>query len=339
MKVLTAICIIIIACSCSNYKSIQVSQIKQIYFQFDENAKTNFGSTIGGKVYAEMLNGKHVEISDHKNLSFASTDVTRISNTNQYKIVKRPNSFDDDFATITFAMSDRNETIRSFDTIHVNFIGDLNIDCSGKDGENGIDQKDRSSRLLLKDGKDGNDGTDGTQGENAASFDTYIWKEGDTSYVYAKNKTNQEVYRYKAIGAKKINIDLMGGNGGRGGNGGDGGDGKDGKIKDGESIDPGDGGNGGNGGNGANGGKGGAATVILHPSYGYFEANINFNTLGGNAGAPGEAGIGGNAGTALDGQTSAQNGQSGSTGLTGLRGTNGPVPVIITEEFNPANYK
>lgn len=339
MKKIALLFLIASLYSCGGMKPFKVSQIESIHFVYDDAENVNFGSTVNGKVVARFLNGKELDISDNKRLEFASIDVTRDGTSNYYKIVKRPTTFDDDFATITLSVTDKEETFRSFDTLRMNFKGDLTIDCSGKDGEDGIDQKNKGGRILIRDGKNGENGTDGTNGESADSYTAHVWEEDATIYVSISSIDGLNTWKYKSTGGTKVRFDVSGGNGGKGGDGGDGGPGKDGKQKDEDQIEPGDGGDGGNGGNGGNGGDGGTVTVYLHQDSKRLEPNINFNTLGGESGKGGIGGKAGEPGDPLEGQAPGNYGSPGSPGLTGVRGSNGAVPIVEIQNFSIGQFK
>ena len=322
--------------ACGGSKLV-VSEIRSLELEFSPGEALNFGSRFEGRVKALMMSGDEIDITSNRKLDFTSSDIEKSGD--RFTIVRRPRDFSEDRVSYTLSVSDKEEKFERHDTILLNFRGGLKFEHATENGIDGVDQKERGSTWLFRDGKTGDDGTNGTDGAQGVNYHAYIWKEGDLYYLHLKDLTYQTEYRYKTYGTETVHFSLTGGIGGRGGNGGNGGVGMNGeKDKDGKFKRVGDGGNGGNGGDGGSGGNGGSITVTFHPSAAGLTGLVNFNLSGGAGGSGGRGGTAGKPGIPLAGQPE---GRLGVTGRQGRRGTNGSDGTPITElvEFNPEDYK
>lgn len=323
--------------ACGSAKKLKVAQIRTINFEYSPGAEINFGSTLEGRIMAIMNNGNELDITNHRKLDFSSSDVVKSGKS--FTIVRHPESFNEDRVTVHLVVSDKDESFEKTDTIHMNFFGGLSISAYGARGVDGDDQKDRGSRIILRDGKIGDNGLIGTNGGSAGNFEAYLWKEGELYYVYVKEVNTTHVWKYRTRGTGTIEFAFSGGRGGNGGDGGGGGDGKDGsKDEDGKIKRPGDGGNGGHGGDGGNGGNGGNLSLTIHTSASDITSHLKYDVSGGAGGEGGKAGIGGKAGKALEGQSGGNNGANGIQGRTGNWGADGNVNAVV-QDFDPEAFK
>ena len=338
MKVFCLSCLVIIlVSSCSNLKTIKVSEIEDMWFEYSPNQDINHGSSFEGDILLQTYDGVQHEISNNGKFSFTSQHVEKHGKSN-FTIVKNPTSFEDNLCHVTLTYRYKEEEFTVHDTIEMNFGGSLNILLNGADGVKGIDQKNRGTPLLFRNGHNGEDGTHGTDGISAENYIAHVWK--DTSYVFVhlKNEFNNVVYKYKMTLENSLHFDVSGGNGGDGGQGGNGGNGKNGQIKNDKIKEPGDAGNGGHGGNGGDGGDGGKITVILHTQCANLEPRMTYNVKGGYAGKEGIGGKAGKPGTPLSGQKQAREGSVGYYGNSGYKGHKGSV-VQYLQDFNIAHYE
>lgn len=323
--------------ACGSTKKLDVSTIRAIYMEHNPVLPLNYGGKFEGKIKAITTDGEEIDITNNRHLTLNSNDIVQIGK--NFTIVKHPSSFDDHYIRFAYTYVNKEEIINFSDSILLNLRGDIRIDGSGKDGEHGINQKDRSNPVVFRDGKNGEHGTDGAHGTSAGDFIAYVWKEGTDYFIYAQNIHTKEEWRFVSREPKKILFDLSGGHGGNGGRGADGSNGKDGIIDGDKSKVPGNGGNAGNGGNGGNGGNAGSVILFLHTNAAELESKITFNVSAGNAGEFGAMGKPGLPGKALEGQLEGFKGQIGRNGLTGMRGQDGQVPPITIQEFDFSNYK
>lgn len=322
--------------ACGGSKLV-VSEIRSVELEFSPGEALNFGSRFEGRIKAIMISGDEIDITSNRKLDFTSSDIEKSGD--HFKIARRPRDFSEDRVSYSLIVRDKEESFERHDTILLNFRGGLNFEQFVEDGMDGLDQKEKSSTWLFRDGKTGDDGTNGTDGAQGANYSAFIWKEGDLYYIHLRDLTFQTDYRYKTYGTEAVVFTLPGGNGGRGGNGGNGGVGMNGeKEKDGKFKRVGDGGNGGNGGDGGNGGNGGSISVTFHPSAAALTGLVSFNLSGGAGGSGGRGGTAGKPGIPLAGQTE---GRMGVAGRQGRRGTAGRDGISTTEliEFNPEEHK
>lgn len=328
--------LIVLFTSCGGSKLI-VSEIRSLELEYSPGVDMNFGSSFEARIKAMMLNGDEIDVTSHRKMDFVSNDISKSGGT--FTIVRRPTSFDESEVPFSISITDKEESYVQNDTLKMNFRGGISINSSGFDGENGINQKDRGSSWVFRDGKSGENGTNGNPGTPGGNIEARIWKEGELYYMTVTDLTSLSVWRYKTVGSSPLYFDLSGGNGGRGGNGGNGSDGKNGEKDDeGKFKRPGDGGNGGDGGDGGNGGDGGIVRVVLHPSASAISAQLQYDLNGGSGGSGGRGGVAGKAGTALSGQAVSANGATGRQGRRGTSGRDGSSNSSI-EEFDPSTYK
>jgi len=324
--------------ACGSTKKLELSNIKTVYLERNPIEPTQFGGTIEGKIIARLQDGEEIDVTNNRNFTLISNDLEKQLG-KKYKIVKHPTSFNDNIAFAQYIITEKEETATYTDSIRLNLRGDLKVDAQGQNGTSGIDQKNRSTPLVFRDGNDGDHGTPGTNGQNAGDYMAYIWKEETAYYIYVQNIQTKEEWRYKSIEPGTISIDVSGGNGGRGGNGGDGGTGKDGK-QDGEKLKtPGNGGDAGFGGDGGNGGNAGSVICFLHSNAAELELKISFNVSGGAGGEGGTKGKPGQPGKALTGQAASLVGRIGRNGRPGRRGVDGRMPQVTIQEFDFIGYK
>ncbi len=335
----TILCVsIALISACGLTKKIEISSIKTVYLERNPVEPIQFGGTIEGKVIAQLKDGEEVDITNNRNLTFLSSDLEKQLG-KKYKIVKHPNSFSDNIAIANYTISEKEESVTYIDTIRLNLRGDLKVDAKAPRGTDGIDQKNRSTPLVFRNGNDGDHGTPGTNGQDAGDYLAYIWKEETAYYIYIQNIQTKEEWRYKSIEPGIISIDVSGGNGGNGGDGGDGGTGKDGK-QDGDKLKtPGNGGDAGFGGDAGNGGNGGSVICFLHSNAAELELKISFNVSGGAGGQGGSKGKPGQPGKPLTGQAASLVGRNGRNGRNGLSGNDGQMPQISIQEFDYSGYK
>ena len=336
-KISTIILFLFILISCGSVKKIDVSSIRTIYLEHNPILPLNYGGKIEGKIKAITTDGEEIDITNNRHLTLTSNDVVQRGKV--FEIVKHPSSFNDQFIRLSYTYVNKEEVLVISDSIQLNLRGDLRIDGSGADGLNGVNQSNRSTPLVFRDGKDGEHGTDGQHGSSAENYIGYIWKEGSDYYVYVQNIITKEEWKYISREPSKILFDLSGGDGGNGGNGGDGSNGKDGELDGEKSKRPGNGGNAGNGGSGGNGGSAGSIVLFLHSNAAELESKISFDMSAGNAGRAGEKGKPGLPGKALAGQVAGIKGRIGVNGLTGMRGQDGQVPEIAIQEFDFSGYE
>lgn len=323
--------VVLLFSSCGGLKRLEVSEVSTVFFEYNHADNINFGTEIEAKVLAIMLDGKEIDITNNKKLSFVSQDIGRSGIGKKFTLIKRPVSFSDNYAAMTLTVSDDEETLTILDTVHLNFRGNLTINARGQSGNKGVDQQNSGTKIFFRGGRDGEHGTRGENGTSANDYVAQIWREESMVYVYVRNVADNTEWKYKMLANGEIIFDLRGGNGGRGGIGGGGGDGKDGKVVDGKSTGPGDGGHGGFGGDAGNGGNGGSIQVFIHPNAAAVEELLNIRTQGGYGGEGGKGGDGGKAGDVISGQIAGAMGQRGSSGRSGMTGNKGTSSIAIIE--------
>ena len=321
--------VIIFTTSCGNLKTIKTSQIHSMYFEYSPNQNINVGSTINGEVIIETYDGKLHSVEGRNRFSIISSDLKQVNNSNDFIITKRPQFFSDDLCKMTLYFSDKKDTYSSKDSIRLNYMGPLNVLLGGTNGGNGVDQKNRRTPLLFRDGKNGADGTHGINGESARDFTAHIWKDSALYYIRMTSKEEGLTYSYKMSEKNIIHFNLSGGNGGNGGDGGNGGNGKNGEIKNDKVKSP---------GNAGNGGNGGRLILYIHTNCTDIEHSITTNVKGGKYGSHGTAGKTGLEGTPLPGQQSGRKGYSGAGGAMGYKGIDGTVHRKI-ETFDFSIFK
>ncbi|MBL1279824.1 MAG: collagen-like protein [Fluviicola sp.] len=326
--------------SCGSSKKFNVAEIASIYMEYNPAADLNYGKEFQATIFARMLDGREVDITKKKKLSFISEDIKKLSSKNTFLVVKKPTSFTDETISVSYAFSGKEETFTDAQTIKMNLRGSLIILADGIDGENGVNRKSRTGRIIFRDGKDGENGGNGTFGTNAKQLTCYIWKKGNYNYVSVNNLTNNEVWKYKFAVNGTLLVNASGGDGGNGGRGGNGGSGQNGEInKNNKQLRVGDGGDGGNGGNGGNGGDGSVVNVFIHPSASSVSSSITVVNIGGTGGRNGTAGTAGNPGKPLSGQLLGRKGRVGLRGIRGVAGVNGPPPSITVIDFDISQYE
>ena len=139
--------------SCGSNKKLEVSQIKSLYFDYNQIERNNYGNTINGKFTAQLIDGTEFDVSKDKNFLLSSSDVVWNESKGQLFISKKPLDFEDNSLNISVAYKDKEDEFIQNQKIELNLLGDLIIAMDGVHGVDGIDKKDRSGRILLKDGK------------------------------------------------------------------------------------------------------------------------------------------------------------------------------------------
>jgi len=334
MKYLFLSLSLLILSSCGSFKRLEVNEIRTAYIEYNPIEPINFGSTIEAKVMVIMNDGSELDVTNNRKLTLISEDIVRNGLTKSFKIVKHPTSFSENTANVNITITDKELIFQATDSIRMNFKGDLTIDAKGNNGIDGVSQKNRGSRLLLRDGRHGANGTHGTNGQSAERYVSNIWLENNLTHIYVINQQTNEVWRYKTLGEGSITFNLKGGNGGNGGHGGDGGNGRNGSLNNGKYKRPGHGGDGGHGGRGGDGGNGGTVHVTIHPNNSQIEPKLNYLTDGGNHGAPGKGGKFGKGGTPLAGQIAGTIGKNGTRGWSGRNGLDGRIQPLNFQEFS-----
>jgi hypothetical protein len=61
--------------SCGSNKKLEVSQIKSLYFDYNQIERNNYGNTINGKFTAQLIDGTEFDVSKDKNFLLSSSDV------------------------------------------------------------------------------------------------------------------------------------------------------------------------------------------------------------------------------------------------------------------------
>jgi len=324
--------------ACGSVKKLEVANIKTVYLEHNSVLPLQFGGTIEGRIVALLKDGEEIDVTNNRNLAFLSNDLQQQFG-KKFKIVKHPKSFDDNIVLAQYTITEKEVVTTFMDSIKLNLRGDLKVDAKGLDGADGIDQKNRNTAYVFRDGNAGEHGTPGTVGLNAGDYIAYIWKEEAAYFIYVQNIQTKEVWRYKSFEPGVISIDVSGGSGGAGGDGGDGGNGKDGKIEGDKSRTPGNGGDAGFGGDGGNGGNAGSVICFLHSNAAELELKIAFNVSGGVGGQGGSKGKPGQPGKALAGQLESLVGRTGRDGRNGFRGNDGQMPQVTIQEFDFSGYK
>ena len=330
--------VLIFMTSCGTTKKLEVAKIKTVYLEYNSVLPLQFGGIIEGRIVALLNDGEEIDVTNNRNLTLQSNDIEKQFG-KKFKIVKHPTSFNDNKVLAQYTITEKTETISFTDTLRLNLRGDLKVDAKAPNGTDGIDQKNKNTAFVFRDGGDGEHGTSGTSGQDAGDYAVYVWKENAEYFIYVQNIQTKEEWRYKSLEPGTITIDASGGNGGNGGDGGDGGNGKDGKKEGDKSRTPGNGGDAGFGGNGGNGGAGGSIICFLHNNAAELETKIAFNVSGGAGGKGGNKGKPGQPGKALEGQLESLVGRTARNGLDGQRGTDGQMPQVSIMEFDFSGYK
>lgn len=338
MKFVFLSLILVFLSSCGSFKKLDISEIRTAYIEYNPIKAINFGSNIEAKVMVIMNDGAEIDVTNNRKLHLVSKDVIRNGSSKEFKIVKHPTLFSDNAANVSIKITDKEQVFQTTDSIRINFKGNMIIDAKGANGQNGITQKNRWSRVLLREGKHGENGTDGTDGQNADSYISNIWLEDHFTHVYIKNQRTNVVWRYKTLAEGTITFNLKGGTGGSGGNGGNGGNGRNGSLNNGKYKRPGNGGDGGNGGASGSGGNGGSVQVTIHSNNSQIETKLVYFTNGGHRGNPGKAGKSGKAGTPVAGQTAGRIGRTGITGNSGRNGLDGQTQRIKVKDFDSNQF-
>jgi len=314
---------------CANSVNIEVSEIKSIRLEIDENEDLNHGSSFEIKVVAELKKGTEKNITKHPNLKIESKAVTQLNNST-YTISERPTDFSDTIYNIDISIHDKVSAFDTSDSLVLNYQGAININPSSHDGRDGVNRRKGGVTLFNRNGVVGQHGDPGLSGENGGHFTAYLWRQGSEVRLRIENDSTGTVWKYKSRSCDSIIIDISGGNGGDGSDGGEGGNGKNGK----KGKAPGNGGNGGIGGNGGNGGEGGSILIFVHSNAEHLVNKISFLQKGGKAGKAGHGGIGGVSGKTIKGQDKGSTGTNGTSGRDGNDAVEGPKPVISIIDFD-----
>ena len=311
---------------------VDIANIQKLEIDYNSSQNINHGSKFAGNVMAVMIDGEEIDVTGHKHLEFNSRDLESFGK-NQMRIISHPTSFDSAYVFATITMDDGKESFTSIDSIPMNYKGPITVIANGEHGRSGDNGSKGGTRLLGRDGKDGGDGEDGQGGQSGGNYTAHVWKEGKETRIRIQNDGTQEIWRYKTIGGKDVEIEIGGGHGGNGGNGGEGGDGKDGIVNDKKDKSPGDGGNGGRGGSAGAGGDGGSLLVFVHENAAD-AVEIQIRNAGGDAGVAGQGGVAGRGGSPDSGQTAGSDGMNGMNGLSAGDGTNGPQMTMSVISFD-----
>lgn len=89
IKVSCALLIGLLTLSCGSTKVLKVKEVNSLYFEYNPDFPLNFGSDFQGKIIARTLNGKEIDVSDHKKFELESTDIMQ-KDKNLFSIVKHP---------------------------------------------------------------------------------------------------------------------------------------------------------------------------------------------------------------------------------------------------------
>ena len=330
IRKLTVVLSTLVLAACGNSK-LKVAEVQSLELEYSPDTDLNFSLSFKGKVKAITHDGKEFDVTTNRKFELQSVHITQSGS--DFSIVKRPITFNENNADYTLLLTDKEESFKSIGSLQMNFRGGLNFQMSGTQGTDGVNQKDRGTPLLLRDGNNGDDGTPGSPGGNAGSLRVHIWKEGQYYYfiVHDLDSLISDAF-YKSEATAPISFILTGGKGGRGGNGGDGGTGKDGVKKDDDKIKrPGDGGNGGNGGNGGHGGNGGNIHFIIHSNAASISNQLKYTLTGGMGGEGGNPGKAGLPGDPVDGQAGGNKGTRGVAGQVGSWGNEGSANIEFTD--------
>lgn len=330
MRTLTILLSFLILVSCGNTK-LKVAEVQSLELEYSPDIDLNYSLSFKGKVKAITHDGKEFDVTNNRKFELQSKDISQSGS--EFTIVKHPITFHDSIAEYVLLLTDKEESFKSSGSLRMNFRGGLNFQMYGDKGADGVDQKDRGTPFLLRDGNNGDDGTIGGSGGNAGNLEVKIWKEGSYYYfiVHDLNSVMSDAF-YKSEATAPLSFILTGGKGGKGGNGGDGGTGKDGiKKDDGKIKRPGDGGNGGNGGNGGDGGDGGNIHFIIHSNAADISNQLKYTLtggMGGEGGLPGKAGL---PGDPLQGQVGGNKGTRGVAGQVGNWGKKGTANIEFVD--------
>ena len=333
IKLLFAFLFIVLLSGCGSYKSLQIDKISKLEFEYNPNQDLQYGADFEAKVYAVMLNGEEIDITDNKKLSIQNSDIKYLYG-HTFKVIKKPIARENKLTVQLKLDGKDDETISSSHQVLLNFKGPLYITANGKNGGAGADGKDKSNAILFRNGGDGDRGENGKNGKPGDNLQIYVWKDQDSLFINVSNLTQSVKWKYKATLSSLISISASGGDGGVGGNGGDGGDGKDGIINSEKNKLPGNGGDGANGGNGGNGGSPGSIQIIFHENATNYQSQFNYTLNSGAGGSGGTGGKAGKAGTAEIGQEPGIDGSNGNAGMNGMNGAGVNSPVISIQAFN-----
>ena len=216
---LCALSVSLFLLSCSNLKNIKVSQVEAIWFEYSPNQNLNNGSTFQGEILLQTYDGKQHDVSKNNKISFSSSDLRKSGNS--YTIVKKSKAFNDDQCHLSLKYENKGEVYSSQDSMQMNFRGDLAILYNGAHGNNGKDQRNRTTPLLLRDGKNGETGENGGDGGASKSYTAHVWTIESMVYVHVKENNSNNFMKYKMTIGNDLLFNLSGGNGGDGGDGGD----------------------------------------------------------------------------------------------------------------------
>lgn len=336
MRFLPFALISLLIISCGNHSAIKVSEIRYLYVDCHPDTHMNYGSSFTGTIGAQMQTGEILFLKDNRDFNSSYNIHCAIKN-QTITIAATPQAFNVNKVPVELLFWSKTDTIRSRDTLRLDFKAPITIAGTVARAKDGPDGKSRSTPLVFRDGNPGGDGEPGEQGLNGDNYEIHIWKDSLTYYIHAFNQTKGTIGRYQVCGKYDFTLDASGGKGGDGGDGGDGGTGKDGQLGE-KPKDPGNGGNGGKGANGGNGGNGGEIRCIIHPSAADFKSNLKIAANSGFGGSAGTGGKAGSPGTTQTGQTAAKSGTAGSDGRFGNSGQSGGI-LVVEENFAIEGYR
>jgi hypothetical protein len=320
------LCFLITSCGTTK---VNFEDIDYLFIDYDKNYPNNFTSEIPAKICIHTIYGEIVpikkknEFRTESNLSYSFSKGTAL-------LYSTPIRFNDSIQLVDLIYTNSDgQSIRSMDTLLLNFKAPITIDYFAAKGLNGADGADGNTALLFRDGKSGDNGESGNRGEDGDRFIIHIWKENETNFIRVNNVTKSFTATYQVKGDGRFFLTSKGGSGGDGGIGGAGGEGKDGEQTKIRTKAAGAGGNGGSGGNGGVGGNGGAVLCLIHPSATDFKSSLRLDSPPGGGGEGGKAGTKGNAGKPTKGEAKAEDGLPGASGQAGNIGQWGNIEVKI----------
>lgn len=333
MKTIFFLLIALFLMGCGSNK-LELSAIKTLDFQYNQQRPIHFGDTISLMVFAVKKSGEKINVSNNPNFSLTGDGFYFDKKESKLIIETRPRNKNTSHLDLNAVLKSGKNEKKVTHKLNFNFQGPLFVDFRGESGDQARNRLNRFGRMVLTEGREGRNGDNGEDGANANPITAYVWQNEKLNTVYVKVEMNHKdsTWTYQSSNCDKITIDVSGGDGGSGGNGGDGGRGRRGSKS--EDRLPGNGGDGGDGGNGGNGGNGASVMVFIHPNASIFKQKLIVRNEGGRAGKAGLAGQGGKAGRPASGQEEAQDGQPGKDGLIGKKGLDGPEPVIQIKEFS-----
>lgn len=318
----------ILIASCGTTK-VNFKDIDYIFIDYDKNYPNNFTSEIPAKICIHTIYGEIIpikkknEFRTESSLSYSFSKGTAL-------LYNAPLKFNDSIQLVDLIYTNADgQSIRSIDTLLLNFKAPINLEHIAENGNKGADGTNGNTAVLFRNGKNGDNGEQGSTGTEGDRFVIHVWREKETNFIRVKNLTKNYTATYQIVGNNTFQLTSKGGNGGIGGDGGAGGDGKDGEKGTFRVKEAGPGGNGGTGGFGGNGGNGGSIDCTIHPSAADFKNSLRFQSPPGNGGDGGNGGTKGKAGKPAKGESKPEDGLPGAEGQAGNSGQWGKIEVKV----------